>query len=121
MKKIILLTMCIISPLACAKFVNPVKFDGSEAQKKEAIQFIKDRVKKVYCEGPVDMCQPATLRMMEQQNLSAFKEAVQATDKKIMQQVVDTYCKGALDMCDYTTINMMYKQNLQASKKDLEW
>ncbi|MEC8949068.1 MAG: hypothetical protein VX837_03600, partial [Candidatus Thermoplasmatota archaeon] len=45
----------------------------------------------------VDMCQPATLRMMEQENLKAFKEATQATKPAIMERVIKDYCHSGVD------------------------
>lgn len=106
---------------AQAGFIHPMDFDGSEAQKQEVIKYIKDRVHRDYCEGGLDMCQPTTLRMMEDQNLSSFKKATQATDRKIMDRVIKDYCQGDIDMCNYGTILMMYQQNLKASKKELSW
>ncbi len=64
---------------------------------------------------------PTTLRMMEQQNLDSFKKANQATDRNIMDRVIQDYCNGDLDLCTYGTIWMMYQQNLKASKKELSW
>jgi len=121
MRKLILISICLVPTLSFAKFINPLEFDGSDAQKQEVIQYIKDRVKAVYCDGQLNMCQETTLRMMEQENLKAFKEASQAKDKKIMESVINTYCNGSLNMCDYTTINMMYNQNHKASKEELQW
>jgi hypothetical protein len=104
-----------------ADFIHPMDFDGSEKQKKRVVEIIKDRVKKDYCEGVIDMCQATTLRMMEKQNLAAFKQASKAKNRNIMDRVIKDYCLGAIDMCNYTTIMMMYKQNLQASQKELNW
>lgn len=67
------------------------------------------------------MCQNTTLRMMEQQNLNAFKTAIQAKNRKIMDRVIKDYCQSGIDMCNYITILMMYNQNLQASQKQLDW
>jgi len=121
MRKLLLVALLAFPVASFAKFVNPLEFDGSEAQKNEVIEYIKDRVHKEYCEGPVDMCQETTLRMMERQNLEAFKQATQATDKKIMDKVISDYCNSPVDMCNYVTINMMYNQNAKASKETLEW
>lgn len=106
---------------ANAGFVNPMDFDGSEAQKQEVIDFIQTQVKKDYCEGAIDMCQDTTLRMMEKQNLNAFKKLTQANNKKILDKVIVDYCEGAIDMCNYSTLSMMYDQNLKASNETLSW
>ncbi len=121
MHKIILTAVCCFPIVTFAKFINPMDFDGSDAQKQEVIEYIKARVHKDYCEGELDMCDDTTLRMMERENLDAFKQASQAKDKKIMDRVIKDYCHSSLDMCDYTTINMMYNENLKASKEQLQW
>lgn len=104
-----------------ADIIHPMDFDGSEAQKKKVIQLIKERVKKDYCEGDVDMCQATTLRMMERENLNSFKQSTKAKDREIMDRVIKDYCYSGVDMCNYSTIWMMYEENLKASKKSLEW
>ena len=96
-------------------------FNGSETQKNEVIQYIKARVRSDYCDGELDMCQNTTLRMMEKENLKAFKNATQATDRKTMNRVIKDYCNSGLDMCNYTTIYMMYKENVSAGEDDLDW
>ena len=39
---------------AFADFVHPLNFD-EKTQKKEVLEYIKDRVKKDYCSGSIDM------------------------------------------------------------------
>lgn len=119
-KIIISLVIFLLSKNAFADFVHPMIFD-EKTQKEEVLNYIKDRVKKDYCSGSIDMCNHSTLRMMEQQNLDSFKKLTQAQDKKIMDKVIEDYCSATLDMCSYSTILMMYEQNLKASKKELEW
>jgi hypothetical protein len=120
MKKLFF-TLLFFSTFTCsaATILNPMDFDGSEAQKKQVIDFITTTVKKDYCEK-IDMCQESTLRMMEKQNLDAFKEATKATDRKIMNAVIRDYC-DKIDMCNYGTIWMMYKKNFEAKNKNLTW
>lgn len=65
------------------------------------------------------MDDPLTLRMMEEEHLSAFKQLTQAKDRKLLDRVMAQYC--GIGMCDYLTINMMYDEQLKASKKDLKW
>lgn len=114
-------TFMLASFTASAGFVNPMDFDGSEAKKQEVLDFIQKRVKADYCDGAIDMCQESMLRMMEKQNLTAFKKLTQATDRKILNQVISDYCRSGIDMCNYETINMMYNQNLKASHEKLAW
>jgi hypothetical protein len=78
-------------------------------------------VKKDYCQGGLDMCQDVTLRMMEQANLEAFKQATQAKNRKIMDRVIKDYCNSVVDMCSYSNIWMMYQENLKASQSSLQW
>lgn len=118
-KKIVLLSM-LFSTAAQAKFIHPMDFDGSEAQKQEVIEYIKGNVKKDYCEQ-LDMCQASNLRMMEQENLNAFKKATKAKNRKIMDQVIKDYCNSGLDMCSYSNILMMYEENNKADKEELSW
>ncbi|RJG12605.1 hypothetical protein D3879_04775 [Pseudomonas cavernicola] len=104
-----------------AEFIHPMEFDGSESQKETVISYIKARVQHDYCESGLDMCQNTTLRMMENKNLTAFKSATKATDRKVMDRVIKDYCQSGLDMCNYTTIFMMYQKNSEASSQSLEW
>lgn len=104
---------------AQAGFINPIEFDGSEAQKNEVIEYIKMRVKWNYCER-IDMCQATTLRMMEKENLAAFKRMTSAKSPEIMDRVIRDYCQQ-IDMCDYSTLEMMYNENERASTETLGW
>ena len=111
----------LVSATANAGFIHPLDFDGSESQKQEVISYIQARVKADYCDGQLDMCQPTTLRIMEKQNLTAFKKLTKVSDRKILDRVIKDYCQGALDMCTYTTLEIMYKQNVKATKQELSW
>lgn len=121
MKKILGLALLAATFTTHAAFVHPLDFDGSAAQQKTVIEYIQGKVKKEYCEGPVDMCQPTTLRMMEKQNLSAFKKLAKAENRPVLDKVIADYCHGPIDMCNYSTLNMMYQQNLKASGEKLTW
>jgi hypothetical protein len=123
MKKLMIGTVMVFVSMAASAsgFIHPMDFNGSEAQKQQAIRYIEQRVRATYCDGQLDMCQPTMLRMMERENLSAFKKMTQASDRSIMDEMIRTYCNGAIDMCDYTTLWMMYKENEKASKETLDW
>jgi hypothetical protein len=122
MKRVIPLCALFLSPFAMAGFIHPMDFDGTEAQKQEVIEYIKFRVKKEYCDGTLNMCQNTTLRMMEQENLNAFKKATQATDRAVMDKVIADYCgSSSVNMCNYTTILMMYQENVNAGEQTLTW
>lgn len=119
MKKSFVLFMVLCSFSVNAKFIHPMEFTGSEAQKNEVVSYIKARVNKDYC-GTVDMCQEVMLRMMETENLEAFKRLTQAKDRKVLDRVIQDYCK-TIDMCAYQMIEMMYNENLKAKSQELTW
>ena len=119
--KSLLFVSALFPVCAVAGFIHPMDFDGSAAQKKEVVEFIKAQVKHDYCEGNLDLCQNTTLRMMEQENLNAFKKASKATDRAVMDQVIRDYCGGGLDLCNYSTIYMMYQENVKAGNQELTW
>ncbi len=122
MRKIItVLSLLFFITAAHAGFVHPMDFDGSDDQRQEVIDYIKKDVYRTYCESGVDMCNESTLRMMEQENLSAFKQSTRATDRKIMDRVIKDYCKSGINMCSYSVIMMMYNENLNASEQELTW
>jgi len=81
------------SSAAFADFIHPMDFDGSEAQKTRVIEIVKARVRHDYCDKGLDMCQPTTLRMMEDENLQAFKKAPKATNRPVMDRVIKDYCR----------------------------
>lgn len=121
MKKLLLLVSLFFSVNTFSDFIHPMDFNGSEAQKNRVIEIIKSRVRKDYCNSGLDMCQSKTLRMMEAEYLKAFKNASQASDRRIMDRVINDYCNSGLDMCNYSNIFMMYEQNLKASNSSLNW
>jgi len=45
-------------------YVDPIKLDGSDAQKTQVINFIKKNVDTAYCKG-LGQCSATLLRMME--------------------------------------------------------
>jgi len=100
-----------------ADFIHPMDFDGSESQKKAVISYIEECAKKSCAE--VGLSDPSTLRMMEKQNLSAFKALTQAKDRKMLDMVIQQCDR--IWLVDYSTIKMMYDQQVQASKDELSW
>lgn len=119
MRKIFTIFLFLFSISAKAQFIHPLDFNGSESQKKAVIAYIQDRVNSDYCEK-VDMCQETTLRMMEQENLEAFKRLTQAKSREILDRAIHDYC-GKVDMCTYQTLEMMYNENLKKSSEKLSW
>ena len=121
MKRLIFAALALTTAYAHAEFVHPMDFNGSQTQQQEVIRYIEERVRHDYCDSGLDMCQNTTLRMMEQENLRAFKEATRATNRTVMDRVIHDYCNSGLDMCNYTTILMMYNQNIKAGSTSLQW
>jgi len=124
MKKMVILLAAILFLNATAiaeDFMHPMDFKGTQEEKNKVIQLIKQRVNKDFCQSELKMCQATTLRMMEKQNLDAFKKASQAQNREIMDRVIKDYCTSGLDMCSYSNLWMMYEQNLEASKESLAW
>lgn len=103
--------------LFAQSFVSPIGFDSSEENKQKVVSFIKKQVKEDYAE--IGMDDPMTLRMMEEENLKAFKELIKVTNTLLLKKVINTYCK--IGMCNYSTILMMYNEQNIASNKTLEW
>ena len=119
MRKKLTVFLLAFSISAQAQFIHPMDFNGSDAQKKIVISYIQDRVKSDYCKK-IDMCQESMLRMMEQENLEAFKRLTKATNRKILDRAIRDYC-GKVDMCTYQMLEMMYNENLQKSTEKLSW
>jgi hypothetical protein len=119
MIKLLIFLMVTFSFSANAKFIHPKEFDGSEAQKREVVSYIKNRVKQDYCET-LDMCQEVMLRMMETENLKAFKNLIKAKNRKVLDRAIHDYC-GSVDMCTYQMIEMMYNENIKAQDQELSW
>ncbi len=98
-------------------FVSPIGFVQNETNKQRVIRFIEHQVRTDY--AAIGITDPVTLRMMEDENMSAFKELIQVTNTALLRQVIDTYCE--IGMCNYSTIWMMYEEQAKASNKSLRW
>ncbi|MCV6589350.1 MAG: hypothetical protein OIF57_10010 [Marinobacterium sp.] len=100
-----------------ADFFNPSHFNGSASQKKQVISFIKENVDQTYT--AIGMGDPSTLRMMEKEELNAFKKLTKVKNKKLLNNVIVQYCN--IGMCNYSTILMMYQEQNVASSQQLTW
>lgn len=98
-------------------FVNPINFTPTESNKKRVIKYIEKQVKEDY--SAINMDDPSTLRMMEKENLNAFKELTKAKNTRLLNSVIKTYCE--IGMCNYSTILLMYNEQNKASKESLSW
>ena len=96
-------------------FVSPIGFVGNEINKQKVIAYIKKQVKEDY--SAIGMDDPSTLRMMEKENLDAFKKLTKVSNIMLLKKVIKTYCD--IGMCNYSTILMMYNEQNKASKETL--
>ncbi|MBU2714262.1 hypothetical protein [Zooshikella harenae] len=120
MSRILSLILIIMFPLvsiAARSIIHPLDFKGSEEEKVEVINQIKESVKQTYSQ--IGMADALTLRMMEKEELKAFKQLTKIKNRKLLDQVMQQYC--SIDMCNYNTILMMYNEQNQASKEELSW
>ena len=98
-------------------FVSPINFVADDVNKQKVIDFIQKQVKDDYT--AVGMGDASTLRIMEEENLNAFKELTKVENKTLLASVIKSYCE--IGMCNYSTILIMYREQEKASKKSLEW
>ena len=119
-KKLITITLFSANAAATATFVHPLDFDNSQSQQQQVVDYIKSIVHDEYCKK-LDMCTPSTLRMMERNNLKAFKQLTTAKNRKLLDRMIHDYCHSSIRVCSYSTIKMMYVHNLDAAKQKLKW
>ena len=129
MKKLslyIFLVLMFLSKSSIAKNIpHPMEFNGSDKEKKNVIAFIESNIHEIYCENELlkDMCTNTLLRVMEEEELNAFKKLIKAKDKTILNKIIQTYCKNPLieGMCMYSLILTMYEEGVKASGQKLTW
>jgi hypothetical protein len=109
--------MCLTTFLFSQEFVSPINFVENEANKEKVLRFIKKQVKEDY--SAIGMDDPLILRMMEEENLKAFKKLTKVKNTVLLKSVIKTYCD--IGMCNYATILMMYEEQEKASQKELKW
>jgi hypothetical protein len=109
--------ICIAQSIVAQSFVSPIGFVQTEANQQKVIRFIESQVKRDM--SAIGMNDPMTLRMMEQENLDAFKELIRVSNTAMLRQVIETYCE--IGMCNYATIWMMYQEQRDASQQNLKW
>lgn len=104
-------------PVFAYEFVSPIGFQPTEENKSAVVNYIKESVKAEY--SAIGVESETTLRMMEKQNLVAFKKLLNATNKDVLARVIRQYCE--IGICNYVTIEMMYKQEMKAKGESLQW
>ena len=102
----------------CQSFVSPIGFEQNDASKESVLAYIRKQVK-ADC-AKIGMDDPSTLRLMEQENLKAFKELITVTNVSLLKRVIKTYCEDT-GICDYQTLLIMYNQENKDSQKKTEW
>jgi len=60
-------------------FIHPLDFSGTEPDKSAVISYIQSNVKATY--SKIGMGDPSTLRMMENEELKAFKQLTRVTNE----------------------------------------
>lgn len=116
MKKIILLAL-LLSQISFAGFINPMKFDGSEKQKKEVIEYIKQNTKEQL--ELIGTYSKQMARMMEEEQLNDFKELTKADNKEAMNTVISQL--KLINNLNYTMIKLMYEEEVKAGEEELTW
>lgn len=111
------LMMCLGLHSFGQSFISPIDFQETESNKQKVIDFINKQVMTDY--SAIGMDDPFTLRMMEKENLDAFKKLTKVTNLTLLKDVIKTYCE--IGMCNYSVILMMYNQQEKSSKSSLEW
>ena len=117
MKNILILISLAITLLNSNDFIHPLDFKNTKIEKQKVMKFIVNQVKATYTK--IGMGDPATLRMMEKQELSSFKQLTKIKNRQLLDSVIKQYCN--IGMCNYNTIKMMYEQQNKASKQKLTW
>ena len=117
MKKLLLILLSFPIIVVGQSFVSPINFVNNKINQKKVISYIQKDVKQTY--SAIGMDDPATLRMMEKENLKAFKELIEVKNTSLLKKVIKTYCE--IGMCNYSTILMMYKEQNKADNEILEW
>ncbi|OBQ56801.1 hypothetical protein [Halodesulfovibrio spirochaetisodalis] len=119
MKKLlfVFLFSVVALPVFAADFVSPINFTPTDESKRAVIEYIRQNVKQEY--SKIGMDSESTLRMMEKENLVAFKKLVTANDTELLARVIDQYCR--IGMCNYVTLQMMYEQEVKAKGESLKW
>jgi hypothetical protein len=119
MRIIIVFLIAILFPLCstATDLIHPLDFKGAQKERAEVIEQIKVSVNQTYSQ--IGMDDPATLRMMEKEELNSFKKLTKVENRKLLDRVIQQYCN--IGMCNYNTILMMYNEQNKASKEELSW
>jgi hypothetical protein len=116
MKKLLIISTLSLSMFA-SSLIHPLDFKGTNEEKNEVLSFITKNVNNTY--SKIGMGDPATLRMMEEEELKSFKILTKAENRKLLDSVITQYC--SIGICTYSTIKMMYDEQLYSSQKKLNW
>ena len=116
-KKTTIALFVMLSTIFAGTLIHPLDFTGIDKEKISLIEFIEKNVEETYC--AIGMCQASILRMMEEEELKAFKELTTVKNRSLLDSVIATYC--GIGMCNYSTILMMYNEEKSASNKSLQW
>lgn len=115
MKKLILTTAAIITTAVAfaQSFVNPIGYIDSETNRQQVVAYIHRNVTETYAK--IGMNDRSRLRMIEDENLEAFKKLIQVKDTELLGQVIRDYSKTG--RCDYSTFWMVYQEKEKGFRK----
>lgn len=112
MKKSLLCLLALCTLPVNASFIHPQEFDGSDAQKQEAIAYIQKRTQQDYCQTAKG-CDAIQIETLEQDNLDAFMRLSKTDNKMILDRAIHDYC-NVVDICNYQMLEAVYQENIKA-------
>jgi hypothetical protein len=117
MNKALLFLFILAFQSIAQNFVHPLDFKDTKIEREKVISYIISNVKETCSRLEID--DPATLRIMEKQELEDFKKLTKAQNRKLLDKIIEKFC--GMEVCIYSTILIAYNQELSASKEKLEW
>lgn len=98
-------------------FVDPNSYQDTPENRKRVIDYIKLEVKETY--SSIGLGDPVTLRMMEKENLDAFKVLIKVKNKELLKSVIKKYSN--IGVYNYSSYLMMYNAQIDALNTELSW
>ena len=119
MKKILLLLFLLFPSVSFGdNLISPIGFQDTDENRKKVLSFIEKNVKNEL--SSIGMDDPSYLRVIEKQELQAFKKLIKVKDTKLLRKVIIGNC-SIFGMCNYDSILVIYMQEKKASNSKLKW
>lgn len=93
-------------------FVNPLHFDYTDFQKEKVIAYIQQGSFNKYCEEMGSACHPNILQLAQTDNLMAFLELSDISNKDYLNQLIEEHCNSERFQCSYDNLLNVYKERL---------